>query len=400
MKTDVKADLMDRITIETLGEALKGDNTLMHMSAMKYMQTIVWNRYFAGYQEAKDYITLKQQLDISSSDEEDPLKSPKESLICDRLIDVEIIKKNETRYCLADSFALCLKRAFELIGNQVEIASRLPVVINLFISNPRIHIHCESILALYQISFDAALSKTTADSSISQSKEMNESETGGAHLQSVDNYINALMSKCAYKQVGDSKKDGKNRNRLSSNDSVDYKLFQSLVPQTSKQETKTMNASYIHAEDTFESNRSSNDQDTTLLSTSEGFLRFSQSYMMNLIDQAEIYIEKEKVVADEIKTLKPRDPEGSLHTNEISIFTVPLTVAQQSPLYTRLFKLNLKNEKREICGKFGWCYMCRKTADFYCKDNRRPICSKDCKSNLINFLGIQRLISRKFSENK
>lgn len=37
------------------------------------------------------------------------------------------------------------------------------------------------------------------------------------------------------------------------------------------------------------------------------------------------------------------------------------------------------NEKGEKSGKFGWCYMCRQAAWFYCKEERVPICSFECK---------------------
>ena len=50
----------------------------------------------------------------------------------------------------------------------------------------------------------------------------------------------------------------------------------------------------------------------------------------------------------------------------------------------------IKNEKNIIAGLFGWCTICRKTANFYCKEKRVPICSYECKlknfDNLDKFL--------------
>lgn len=40
------------------------------------------------------------------------------------------------------------------------------------------------------------------------------------------------------------------------------------------------------------------------------------------------------------------------------------------------------NEKGDDKGKFGWCFICRNKADFYCKDLRLPICSILCKKKL------------------
>ena len=46
---------------------------------------------------------------------------------------------------------------------------------------------------------------------------------------------------------------------------------------------------------------------------------------------------------------------------------------------------SLENESGEQAGVFGWCYLCRKTADYFCKEKRIPVCSYECKlKNLEN----------------
>lgn len=37
------------------------------------------------------------------------------------------------------------------------------------------------------------------------------------------------------------------------------------------------------------------------------------------------------------------------------------------------------NEKGASSGVFGWCYICRGSANYYCKEKRIPICSYECK---------------------
>lgn len=37
------------------------------------------------------------------------------------------------------------------------------------------------------------------------------------------------------------------------------------------------------------------------------------------------------------------------------------------------------NERGEANGVFGWCYVCRAAAQYYCKEKRIPICSYECK---------------------
>lgn len=45
----------------------------------------------------------------------------------------------------------------------------------------------------------------------------------------------------------------------------------------------------------------------------------------------------------------------------------------------RLERIEETNEKGVRAGKFGWCVACRESADYYCKANRLPVCSLDCK---------------------
>lgn len=39
-------------------------------------------------------------------------------------------------------------------------------------------------------------------------------------------------------------------------------------------------------------------------------------------------------------------------------------------------EVNQKNDKN---GKFGWCIVCRKAANYYCRNERVPVCSFQCK---------------------
>ena len=45
----------------------------------------------------------------------------------------------------------------------------------------------------------------------------------------------------------------------------------------------------------------------------------------------------------------------------------------------KIVKVSIKNENNYPAGVFGWCFVCRKTADKYCKLMRVPVCSLDCK---------------------
>lgn len=41
--------------------------------------------------------------------------------------------------------------------------------------------------------------------------------------------------------------------------------------------------------------------------------------------------------------------------------------------------VKIPNELGIEAGRFGWCIVCRNTANLYCKDTRHPVCSQECK---------------------
>ena len=52
-------------------------------------------------------------------------------------------------------------------------------------------------------------------------------------------------------------------------------------------------------------------------------------------------------------------------------------------LIKKLTHLNIYNEYSYKCGFFGWCYVCRKTSNFYSMDLRLPVCFFNCKDILL-----------------
>ena len=54
------------------------------------------------------------------------------------------------------------------------------------------------------------------------------------------------------------------------------------------------------------------------------------------------------------------------------------------PLYRELTNIKILNECKYESGYFGWCYICRKKANYYCKDRKVPICSYKCKEIINN----------------
>lgn len=64
--------------------------------------------------------------------------------------------------------------------------------------------------------------------------------------------------------------------------------------------------------------------------------------------------------------------------------TIPESVSMENSLIKR--DVQFTNEKEVINGTFGWCILCRESAEFYCKENRVPICSFICKRKYVEFL--------------
>jgi len=94
--------------------------------------------------------------------------------------------------------------------------------------------------------------------------------------------------------------------------------------------------------------------------------------LLYMKDCSEIYLERERVAESR-----------GWSVADIPFRTVPLALDPNDKSYHSDYRVDLQNEQQEPCGRFGWCVLCRKTADLYCKDTRLPVCSFACKTSLI-----------------
>ena len=69
------------------------------------------------------------------------------------------------------------------------------------------------------------------------------------------------------------------------------------------------------------------------------------------------------------------------------------------PLYRKLSNIKILNEYNYENGRFGWCYICRKKADYYCKERKVPVCSYKCKEILNNEDNKILIIQKKHFDN-
>jgi hypothetical protein len=69
--------------------------------------------------------------------------------------------------------------------------------------------------------------------------------------------------------------------------------------------------------------------------------------------------------------------QGSKLSLEEEITRIPLNPIPYSK--KECPEVDLQNELGIDSGRFGWCIVCRNTANLYCKDTKHPVCSQECK---------------------
>ena len=93
----------------------------------------------------------------------------------------------------------------------------------------------------------------------------------------------------------------------------------------------------------------------------EAFYKFLSGKLCNMVDDVCLFEERSKV-----------NPDCPLRS-------VPLVLNPNDPHYRKITQVESKNENNAPAGKFGWCVVCRSSADLYCKESRDPVCSIQCK---------------------
>jgi hypothetical protein len=256
-----------------------------------------------------------------------------------------------------------------------QVMSKLGIMINMLINNPKVSFHGSSILSLYKVAFLLSMPKESPpDSPLNEKPQM----------QTVDNYITYLISKC---EKSSSHPYKKNRDRLGSGEATEKKLFHSLVVTPKLPPSQTGSMMTFLYEDSSDMMKSSIEQDPKFSNTPEDYcLSMVQKTMSLLVDQADLYLEKRKKLRQSLPSTTSEEDFEKKVASSIPLFSVPRLDERNLSLYSKTYKVNLINEKAATAGLFGWCYVCRGTADFYCKDSRLPVCGKKCKENLLQFL--------------
>ena len=108
---------------------------------------------------------------------------------------------------------------------------------------------------------------------------------------------------------------------------------------------------------------------------------YRKNYELNLINPLDLLISR--TVKTMVDTICYRASNGELHKNLISLVPKSETDFYKS-VFRKIKYPKIINENNNICGFFGWCNICRNTANHYCISLRLPICSFECKNHLLN----------------
>ena len=109
--------------------------------------------------------------------------------------------------------------------------------------------------------------------------------------------------------------------------------------------------------------------------------RYIYRCVKGLVDDVCLHYAKLSAVKHEYNGASGDEKRGlAVYAKNIPLRSVPLTLDADVPAYRLLTKVELENEIGEMAGYFGWCIMCRGSANLYCKETRVPICSVDCKT--------------------
>lgn len=284
-------------------------------------------------------------------------------------------RSSSNEHNLIDSFILCIESLIKRLYRDSQVMSKLPVMISMLINNPKVSFHGNSILSLYHVAFQLSMPRESPPDSPNNEKPQ---------MQTVDNYINYLISKC---DKWTSAPRRRTRTRFGSAETTEHKLFQSLVVTPKVQPSQISQTMTFLYEDSSDMMKSSIEQDPRMTSyDSDSCTAMIQKSLVLLVDQADLYIEKCKKLRQSLPpSISSYEFEKEVNAN-IPMFSVPRLDEKNLLLYSKSFKVNIINEKAASAGLFGWCYMCRSTADFYCKESRLPVCGKKCKENLLQFL--------------
>ena len=267
-----------------------------------------------------------------------------------------------------DCLILALEKLFFSLCMRKEFMDRLAFMINLLLDNPRAIIHGEGLRQLFELAFKVFLKRA---SRLEEDSSEFDQLFDPVHnflrqiISNLDRHCSQMMANVfrGKKSQGGKEVEDRSDKSVSANCSSDNNSMGSLSKTFSEQNTES----------------------DTMVSDEKSLRDYIQKTAVYLVDQAAIYHERAEAVK---RGMKRQGESLELVIQKcVPIHTVPPLEGADPKLYSKAVKVNLLNEINVPAGTFGWCFICRDTAEFYCKDRRLPVCSKSCKEKLGSTLG-------------
>lgn len=340
------------------------------------MQKMVWNRYFVGSGVCKEFNLYEKKLNVLNQFRVVPEIQTEAQSMAHKTnpFDQDNLQSQEREHSLVDCFVLCLESAYFKLFQDAQIMSKMPLLINMLMTNPKVVLHGKSILSLFELAFKLSFQNGSPPESPSVSKKK---------VKTVDSYISYLVGKC--ERAGELMRKRKESGKFESMEASEQKLYKSLVVAPKSTAFNTGASATFLYEDSADPLKSSVEQEPKFQTAEDIMTLFMQRTVLYLVDQTEINLEKQRRLLKTLPATMTAEEINEEIKSQIPLFTVPRLDERNLLPYAKSFKFPLFNEQSASAGIFGWCFMCRNSAEFYCKDNRVPICGKKCKESLIQF---------------
>ena len=244
---------------------------------------------------------------------------------------------------------------------------KLALIINVLLENHKVFIHGKALRHLFELCFKVFLKRTTKNSDSTEDFDM--------IFEPVQNFLRQVISHVE-------RTSGPLMNAVFKKKETEY------LKEVNVQIERSQNSMGSSGDGSLQNNNMNRmieqsviENESSILNESS-FSGIAERMMTYLVDQTSIYIERVESLKKGYKKELDSAELDKLVSKCIPINLVPPEGCSDSKMYSKSVKVNLENELGKKSGVFGWCFVCRNTADYYCKDRRLPVCGKSCKDKL------------------
>lgn len=122
---------------------------------------------------------------------------------------------------------------------------------------------------------------------------------------------------------------------------------------------------------------------------------WSETQKLEMVEN--ILLEEEREL--DLEILEECQGYGQKLDQLVPIEVVPAAGCLNQQCYNRVISVNSLNEQNIRAGRFGWCFLCRKSANLYCKETRVPVCSVTCKISHLRMIKYIQLLQKEIEDN-